>query len=153
MTPCKNILTFAANFSYPLSPNEFLSFSENSTFDFMIRFCFYSPLVYPYCRTPVCEVFCTQPCHDFANPANPVLTPWFIFYCSNDGARGAGGGVGGGGGGSKFNHVFLHRWTHPNLYFSTLFITLQQKFIHVAGHHHGSRQNIRLVRTPMTANK
>ena len=140
MTPCKNILTFAANFSYPLSPNEFLSFSENSTFDFMIRFCFYSPLVYPHCRTPVCEVFCTQPCHDFANPANPVLTPRFIFYCSNDGARGAGGG----GGGSKFNRVFLHRWPHPNLYISTLFITLQQKV-------HSRRWRSPWVKTKYTA--
>ena len=34
----KNILTFAANFSYPLSSNKFLSFSENSNFEFMIRF-------------------------------------------------------------------------------------------------------------------
>ncbi len=38
-----------------------------------------------------------------------------------------GGWGGGGGGGSEFNRVFVNRWTQPNLYISTLFITLQQK--------------------------
>ena len=55
-----------------------------------------------------------------------------------------GGGGGGGGGGSKFNCVFLHRWTHPNLYFSTLFITLQQKV-------HSRRWRSPWVKTKYTA--
>ncbi len=48
------------------------------------------------------------------------------------------------GGGSKFNHVFLHRWTHPNLYFSTPFITLQQKV-------HSRRWRSPWVKTKYTA--
>ena len=140
MTLCKNILTFAANFSYPLLSNEFLSFSENSTFDFMIRFCFTRLWCTPSVEPQSAKFSAHSHANDFANPANPVLTPWFIFYCSNDGARGAGGG----GGGSKFNRVFLHRWTHPNLYFPTLFITLQQKV-------HSRRWRSPWVKTKYTA--
>ena len=83
--------------------------------------------------------------NDFANPANPVLTPWFIFIVQMMVREElGGGGWGGGGGGSKFNHVFLHRWTHPNLYFSTLFITLQQKV-------HSRRWRSPWVKTKYTA--
>ena len=106
----------------------------------MIRFCF-TRLGVPLVSNPSLRSFSAHSyANDFANPANPVLTPWFIFYCSSNGARGAGGG----GGGSKFNRVFLHRWTHPNLYFSTLFITLQQKV-------HSRRWRSPRVKTKYTA--
>ncbi len=86
--------------------------------------------------------------NDFANPANPVLTPWFIFYCSNDGARGA-GGVGGGVGEDLSLTVYFFTAGPTQIYTSQPFsLHCNKKFIHAAGDHHGSRQNIRLVRTP-----
>ena len=62
----------------------------------MIRFCFTRLRCTPSVEPQSAKFSAHSYANDFANPANPVLTPWFIFYCSNDGARGAGGGVGGG---------------------------------------------------------
>ncbi len=144
----KNILTFAANFSYPLSSNEFLSFSENFTSEFMIRFCF-TRLGVPLVSNPGLRSFSAHSyANDSANPANPVLTPWFIFIVQMMVARRAGGGGWGvGGGGSKFNMYFLTAGP-TQIYTSQPFsLHCNKKFIHVAGDHHGSRQNIQLVRT------
>ena len=59
----------------------------------------------------------------------------------------AGGAGGGGGGGSEFN-TYLHTAEPTQIYTSQPFsLHCNKKFIHAAGDHHGSRQNIRPYRT------
>ena len=91
----KNIPTSAANFLYPLSSNEFLSFSENSTFKFMIRLClnrFGVPLV----SNPSLRSFLHTVCQRFCQSSEPCPNPYNLSYCPKLVARGAGGGLGGG---------------------------------------------------------
>ena len=146
MTPCKNILTFAANFSYPLSPNQFLSFSENSTFEFMIRFGFTRlgvPLVSNHSLRSflhtVCQRFCqsSEPCSN-----SLVYLLLFKWWCER--SWGGGGGVGED---LSLNTDFFTDKTRPNYTSQPFTLHCNKKSIHVAGDHHGSRQNIRPVRT------
>ena len=139
----KNILTFAANFSYPLSSNEFLSFSENSTFEFMIRFCF-TRLGVPLVSNPSLRSFLHTAMPRFCQSSEPCSNSLIYLLLFKRWCERSRGGGGGGGGGSKFNRVFLHRWTHPNSCFSTLFITLQQKV-------HSRRWRSPRVKTKYTA--
>ncbi len=61
----------------------------------------------------------------------------------------AGGGGGGVGGGSEFN-TYLFTAGPTQIYTSQPFsLHCNKKFIHAAGDHHGSRQNIRPYRTVM----
>jgi hypothetical protein len=93
----KNILTFAANFLYPLSSNEFLSFSENSTFEFMIHLCF-NRFGVPLVSNPSLRSFLHTVCQRFCQTSEPCPNPYSLSYCSKDGGerrwRGGGGGVG-----------------------------------------------------------
>ncbi len=80
---------------------------------------------------------------------------WSLFFLLYNGQWRE--GVGGGRGvkcervGSVFNHEFTPIGPHPNF---ILFNPLHcyKKFIHAAGDHHWSRQNIRLVRTLLKQN-
>jgi hypothetical protein len=98
-------------------------------------------------RTQFCEVFLhTAILTILANPANPVLIPWFILLFKYGGRESWGGG-GGGGGGSEFNTYLL--FAEPTQIYTSQPFSLHcnKKFIHAAGGHHGSRQNIRPYRT------
>ncbi len=70
--------------------NEFL-FSRNLHFRILTRPCF-SCLSVPLASNPDLLSFCTQYANDFANPANSVLIPVFLFF--NKQWRGGGGGWG-----------------------------------------------------------
>ena len=144
----KNIPTFAANFSYPLSSNEFLSFSENSTFDFMIRFCF-NRLGVPLVSNPSLRSFLHTVCQRFCQSSEPCPNSYSLSYCSKDGGERSRGGGGGGGVGEdlSLNTDFFTDKTRPNYTSQPFTLHCNKKSIHVAGDHHGSRQNIRLVRT------
>ncbi len=144
MTPCKNILTFAANFSYPLLSNEFLSFSENSTFDFMIRFLLLLAFGVPLVSNPSLRSFLHTAMPRLCQSSEPCSNSLIYLLLFKRWCERSRGGWGGGGGGSKFNRVLLHRWTHPNLYISTLFITLQPKV-------HSRRWRSPRVKTKYTA--
>ena len=140
----KNILTFAANLSYPLSSNEFLSFSENSTFEFMICFCF-TRLGVPLVLNPSLRSFLHTVCQRFCQSSEPCSNSLVYLYCSNDGGeRSWGGGVG-----EDLSLTMYFFTDRPaQIYTSQPFsLHCNKKSIHVAGDHHGSRQNIRLVRT------
>ncbi len=92
------------------------------------------------------KFFCTQPCQRFCQSSEPCSNSLVYLYCSNDGSEES-WGVGGGGGGSEFNMYFFTAGPtqiHTSQPFS---LHCNKKLIHVAGDHHGSRQNIRLVRT------
>ena len=75
---------------------------------------------------------------------NPALTPWFSFCSMDSGERGRGGG-------DEMrvdlclNTDFFTDKARPNCTLQPLHCN--EKFIHAAGNHHWSRQNIRLVRT------
>ncbi len=86
-------------------------------------------------------MFSAQYANDFAKPANPAITPWFSFCSMDSGEKGAGGG------GSFFTDK-----ARPNCTLQPLHCN--EKFIHAAGNHHWSRQNIRLIRTvPLKSSK
>ncbi len=74
----------------PFRLTNFSAVSENSTFEFLTRFCFNSFDV-PLVSNPSLPCFCTQYANDFAKPANPALTPVFPFVQWTV-ARGGGGG-------------------------------------------------------------
>ena len=100
----------------------------------------------PLASNPRLLRFCTQYANDFANTANPVSIPVFLFL--NEQWRG------GGGGGrvncervdAMFNQELTPPEPRPNLILFDL-LHCYKKFIHAAGDHHWSRQNTRLVRT------
>ena len=100
----------------------------------------------PLASNPRLLRFCTQYANDFANTANPVSIPVFLFL--NEQWRG------GGGGGrvncervdAMFNQELTPPEPRPNLILFDL-LHCYKKFIHAAGDHHWSRQNARLVRT------
>jgi hypothetical protein len=67
--------------------------------------------------------------------------------------RAGGVGRGGGGGGSEFN-TYLFTAGPTQIYTSQPFsLHCNKKFIHAAGDHHGSRQNIRPYRTKIILNE
>ena len=66
---------------------------------------------------------------------------------------GRAGGVGGGGGGGLEFNTYLFTAGPTPIYTSQPFsLHCNKKFIHAAGGHHGSRQNIRPYRTPGSCN-
>jgi hypothetical protein len=144
----KNIPGFCRQLFVPLFCfNEFLSS--------LIKLCFRisNPLLlHSSRRTPSIEPqpakFLHTVCQRFCQPSEPCSDPCFSFCTTDNGERGWGGGrgvkcerVG-----SVFNHEFTPIGPHPKF---ILFNPLHcyKKFIHAAGDHHWSRQNIRLVRT------
>jgi hypothetical protein len=141
----KNIPTFAANFSYPLLSNEFLSFSENSTFEFMIRLCF-NRFGVPLVSNPSLRSFLHTIFQRFCQTGEPCPNPYSLPYCSKDGGERSGGG-GGAGEDLSLNTDFFTDKTRPNCTSQPFTLHCNKKSIHAAGDHHGSRQNIRLVRT------
>ena len=142
----KNIPTFVANFSYPLSSNEFLGFSENSTFKFMIRLCF-NCFGVPLVSNPSLRSFLHTVCQRFCQSSEPCPNPWFILLFKGWWREELGGG--GGGVGEDLSLTMYFFTAGPTQIYTSQPFSLHcnKKFIHVAGDHHGSRQNIRLVRT------
>jgi hypothetical protein len=100
----------------------------------------------PLASNPRLLRFCTQYANDFANTANPVSIPVFLFL--NEQWRGGGGGgrVNCGRVHAMFNQELTPPEPCPNLILFDL-LHCYKKFIHAAGDHHWSRQNTRLVRT------
>jgi hypothetical protein len=119
--------------------NEFL-FSWNLHFRILTRPCF-TCLGVPLASNPDLLSFCTQYANDFANPANSVLIPVFLFF--NKQWRGGGGRWGGGVKCEKVEFMFNQELTpigpRPNL---ILFDPLHcyKKFIHAVGDHHWPRK-------------
>ena len=120
----------------------------------MIRFCF-TRLGVPLVSNPSLQSFSAHShANDFANPANPVLTPWFIFIVQMMVREELGGGGWGGVGEDLSLTMYFFTAGPTQIYTSQPFsLHCNKKFIHVAGDHHGSRQNIRLVRTIRVSQK
>ncbi len=94
---------FAANFSYPFSPNEFLSFFGKLYFEFLTRFCF-NRFGVPLVSNLVCDVFCTI-CQRFCQTSEPCPNP-MVFLLFNGQWR-----EGGGGGGRGMRRGWIYVWT------------------------------------------
>ncbi len=132
----------------------FSAFSENSSFEFLIRFCF-NRFGVPLVSNPSLRSFLHTVCQRFRQTSEPCPNPMVYLIVQWTVARG-GGGVGGWVGGGvgedlSFNTDFFTDKTRPNYTSQPFTLHCNKKFIHVAGDHHGSRQNIRLVRTPTKA--
>ncbi len=120
----------------------FSALSENSTFEFLTRFCF-NHLGVPLASNPRLLRFLHTVCQRFCQPSEPCFS-----FCSTDNGkmgRGGGRGVKCEGVGSVFNHEFSLIRPPKLIIFNPLHC--YKKSIHAAGYHHWSRQNIRLIRT------
>jgi hypothetical protein len=100
----------------------------------------------PLASNPRLLRFCTQYANDFANPANPVWIPVFLFL--NEQWRGGGGGgrVNCGRVHAMFNQEITPSEPRPNLVLFDL-LHCYKKFIHAVGDHHRPRKNTRPLRT------
>jgi hypothetical protein len=102
------------------------------------------PLVEPHSA----KFSCTQPCQQFLPIQRTLFQPPGLSYCLNMVAGRAGGAGGGGGGGGFGFNTYLFTAGPAQIYTSQPFsLHCNKKFIHAAGGHHGSRQNIRPYRT------
>ncbi len=128
----------SSTFRTPFRQTIFSAFSENSSFESLTRFCSIRSGVPPV-SNPSLQSFCTQYANDFAKPANPVF-PFDQWTVAREGWEG----------GSVrrvdlcLNTDFTDK-APPTILFNPLHC--YEKFIHAAGNHHWSRQNIRLIRT------
>ncbi len=98
---------------------------------------------------PSLRSFLHTVCQRFCQSSEPCPNPYSLSYCPKDGGeRSQGGGWGGVGEDLSLNMDFFTDKTRPNYTSQPFTLHCNKKSIHVAGDHHGSRQNIRLARTP-----
>ena len=143
---CRNVPGFCQQIFallFLVSTNSF--FHENLYFRILTRPCF-TRVGIPLASNPDLLSFCTQYANDFANPANPVFIPVFLFFNKQWWGGGGGRGVKCEKVESMFNQELTPIGPRPNLILSDP-LHCYKKFIHAAGDHHWPRKNIRLVRT------
>ena len=145
---CRNVPGFCQQIFallFLVSTNSF--FHEKSLLSNLTRPCFIRIGV-TLASNPGLLSFCTQYANDFANTANPVFIPVFLFFNKQWWRVGGRRGVKCERVESKFNQELTPIWPRPN---PILFDPLHcyKKFIHAAGDHHWPRKNTRLVRTVM----
>ena len=140
--------------TYPLLPptsrtpfrlTNFSAFSENSTFEFLICFCF-NRFGVPLVSNPSLRCFLHTICQRFCQTSEPCPNPMVFLLFNGQWREGGGGGEG------DETRVDLCLNTDFSLIRpaqTILFNPLHcyEKFIHAAGNHHWPRQNIRLIRT------
>jgi hypothetical protein len=114
--------------TYPLLPptshtpfrlTNFSAFSENSTFEFLTRFCF-NRFGVPLVSNPSLRCFLHTICQRFCQTSEPCPNPMVFLLFNGQWREGAGWDEGG----SMFEHGFLHK-ARPNYTFQPF--TLQRK--------------------------
>jgi hypothetical protein len=127
----------------PFRLTNFSAFSENSTFEFLTRFCF-NRFGVPLVSNPSLRRFLHTICQRFCQTSEHCPNPRFFLLFNGQWWEGAGEGDE-----TRvdlcLNTDFFTDKTRPIYTFQPLHCN--EKFIHAAGNHHWSRQNIRLVRT------